>query len=617
MHLYSIFIKSGTVVFILCFFIKSTYEQYIIEVWEPRSGGFQAVLQCDATGADFGGEIPTLSFSANETGCAYFTTPEDSCQDTFKIGNIVVSRIGQIRSRNPGAGIWLEQNFLLARDKYWIEKHLQNNRTGCISYYAVVPRGNCSFSEKAYHAQRGYPDPYSALIVFNDEGHSPVPMAGSKYADRIVIPVVMISHACMTNIMNRFSADKGYLVAIRAIPGYYDLVKYLIPLIAVVGFCFVVLCVSLAVRVCRERRHLAKKRLSKRNLRKLPIKKFRKGDAEESCAICIDDFVDGEKLRVLPCNHGKVLEFPYHCKCIDPWLTKVRKVCPICKRKVLSSGESDSSGSDNEGRESTSTSGSTTVYRENAPLLRNAEALASGTPPTSIQRPGPRRNLQTGRRPPLRVIITSPTDASAPFPATDYLATGDAEIHEAGSASAALSSRIEAVSESIRRSLRPFYHRFVNRSIRAPWRTREPGCASGPSVERPFVVDNNAFEEGSEIFSGAENSSGGDERDPEAVGVFPSEGIAVSERSRHLVVGPSRQACAQSNFQIGNQQNASVSEKVCVSKSNTNVPTSARYSSSISASLIPTVSDLAEDDSNMRSLIDEFGAASSTQQEQR
>lgn len=25
----------------------------------------------------------------------------------------------------------------------------------------------------------------------------------------------------------------------------------------------------------------------------------------------------------------------YHCKCIDEWLTKNRRVCPICKRKVL------------------------------------------------------------------------------------------------------------------------------------------------------------------------------------------------------------------------------------------------------------------------------------------
>uniref|UniRef100_A0A1I8EQZ5 RING-type domain-containing protein n=1 Tax=Wuchereria bancrofti TaxID=6293 RepID=A0A1I8EQZ5_WUCBA len=456
------------------------------KIWEPRLGGFQAVLQCDATGTDFGGKIPVLSFSANETGCAYFTNPKDSCQDTF------------------------------------------NNRTGCINYYAVVPRGNCSFSEKAYHVQRGYPDPYNALIIFNDDGHSPVPMAGSKYADRVVIPVVMVSHACMTNMMDRFSAEKGYVVAIRAISGYYDLVKYLIPLIAVVAFCFVVLCISLAVRVCRERRHLAKKRLSRRNLKKLPVKRFRKGYAEESCAICIDDFLGGERLRVLPCNHA------YHCKCIDPWLTKVRKVCPICKRKLLSSGESDSSDSD-DGRNSTLASGSTTVYRENAPLLRNAETFASGSPSPSTQRIELQRNMQGKRRPPpLRVIVTSPGDTPLPSPGTDYVTTVGGEIRE-NDGTNAISSRIEAVSETLRRTLRPYYQQIVNRSIHVPWRNvmRDSGCASGPKT---FVVDNNAFDESNEILNITEGSSVTDRRDPESIGIFPSEGVAESERNRCLTV---------------------------------------------------------------------------------
>jgi E3 ubiquitin-protein ligase RNF13 len=29
----------------------------------------------------------------------------------------------------------------------------------------------------------------------------------------------------------------------------------------------------------------------------------------------------------------------YHTKCIDPWLTKNRRVCPVCKRKVFAADE--------------------------------------------------------------------------------------------------------------------------------------------------------------------------------------------------------------------------------------------------------------------------------------
>ena len=41
----------------------------------------------------------------------------------------------------------------------------------------------------------------------------------------------------------------------------------------------------------------------------------------------------------------------YHCKCIDPWLTKRKKTCPVCKRKVIpgSNPDSDSESSDEEG----------------------------------------------------------------------------------------------------------------------------------------------------------------------------------------------------------------------------------------------------------------------------
>ena len=40
-------------------------------------------------------------------------------------------------------------------------------------------------------------------------------------------------------------------------------------------------------------------------LRKLPVTKWTQGDPHETCAVCIEDFIDQEKVRVLPCSHGQ------------------------------------------------------------------------------------------------------------------------------------------------------------------------------------------------------------------------------------------------------------------------------------------------------------------------
>lgn len=63
--------------------------------------------------------------------------------------------------------------------------------------------------------------------------------------------------------------------------------------------------------------------------RNLPTRKYLEGEEKiERCAICVEDFKDGDTLRVLPCEHA------FHKACIDEWLINHSALCPLCKFEV-------------------------------------------------------------------------------------------------------------------------------------------------------------------------------------------------------------------------------------------------------------------------------------------
>jgi hypothetical protein len=57
----------------------------------------------------------------------------------------------------------------------------------------------------------------------------------------------------------------------------------------------------------------------------------------------------------------------YHSKCIDPWLTKSRRVCPVCKRKVFARDERIMSDTDSD------------TDDERAPLVTRSPAFSAGS----------------------------------------------------------------------------------------------------------------------------------------------------------------------------------------------------------------------------------------------
>uniref|UniRef100_A0A804JYZ3 RING-type domain-containing protein n=2 Tax=Musa acuminata subsp. malaccensis TaxID=214687 RepID=A0A804JYZ3_MUSAM len=85
---------------------------------------------------------------------------------------------------------------------------------------------------------------------------------------------------------------------------------------------------------------LAATGLKKRSLRRIPVAVYGSGAdfPATECPICLGEFADGEKVRVLPrCHHG------FHVRCIDKWLAS-HSSCPTCRQSLLDHGGGDGVG---------------------------------------------------------------------------------------------------------------------------------------------------------------------------------------------------------------------------------------------------------------------------------
>ncbi|KAL2721587.1 E3 ubiquitin-protein ligase RNF13-like isoform X1 [Vespula maculifrons] len=207
------------------------------------------------------------------------------------------------------------------------------------NWIVLIARYECKFEIKVRMAQKAG---YDAAIIHNVNSNELEPMSAEDPIG-IQIPSVFVSELTGLIIKENYLYDQLYFVLINDDLPFNINTHLLLPFAIVVGICFLVMVIFMIVRCIKDRRRQLRHRLPNSSLNKIPTHKYTKGDPYETCAICLDDYTEGEKLRVLPCAHA------YHSKCIDPWLTKNRRVCPVCKRKVFAADEqvvTDESDSD-------------------------------------------------------------------------------------------------------------------------------------------------------------------------------------------------------------------------------------------------------------------------------
>ncbi|KAL7668808.1 hypothetical protein ACOME3_009492 [Neoechinorhynchus agilis] len=172
---------------------------------------------------------------------------------------------------------------------------------------------NCTFDQKVKRAQDAG---FSAVIVFNyNDGTDQDDLitmrsSGLINPSTIKIPSTFVSSRSGQNIMKYVAASRiRYKIWIRRETDdfiYKEIKFYLVPFVCVLVLTLMFLCSITWRYIARWRRELAR-RLPRSVLKTIPVKRFCKADNDtydDTCAICLDDYFDGVKIRILSCGHG-------------------------------------------------------------------------------------------------------------------------------------------------------------------------------------------------------------------------------------------------------------------------------------------------------------------------
>tara|TARA_A100001015_G_C15031922_1_gene733808 strand:- start:852 stop:1730 length:879 start_codon:yes stop_codon:yes gene_type:complete len=200
----------------------------------------------------------------------------------------------------------------------------QDNKS---NWFLLIKRGECEFDDKVRTAQNAGA---AAAIIYNNHPNENLITMRSKNTQDITIPSVFIDNKS-GNIIYNYNNSRTNIAYIYYVDIYFFFYYKLFAIFAL--SIFVICCILHFVARSRFRNSVAAERISimtKRQVRKLKKIKFKNKDLEkyQVCAICLDEYIEDDELRLLPCNHE------FHAKCIDEWLLKNNVKCPKCRHKA-------------------------------------------------------------------------------------------------------------------------------------------------------------------------------------------------------------------------------------------------------------------------------------------
>jgi len=210
----------------------------------------------------------------------------------------------------------------------------------------LAQKGNCTFEEKARVAMSLSPKVHY-VIIYDNEAGLPLKTMSAENSVNIDIGLQFISYESgkeiLTNLedQNRSSLTVGGLRILLDCynPWLYPngWVGWIMMLISCCGS--VCLCVgtgfvrtSGSIIIIGAPSVDDDELLSEQEAEALPEVLFSRTTIpengcfeNESCTICLEDYNDGDRVKILSCQHL------FHSKCITPWLTERHATCPLCK----------------------------------------------------------------------------------------------------------------------------------------------------------------------------------------------------------------------------------------------------------------------------------------------